>query len=60
MTKAFGKHEQLYTFADKTTDPNALKNDSENWLSDVFAENDEVLKKAEEYINGLLETEKTS
>ena len=30
MTKASGKHEQLYSFADKTTDPDALKNDLES------------------------------
>ena len=46
MTKAFGKHEQLYSFADKTTDPDALKKDLESGLSDVTVESDEVLKKA--------------
>ena len=61
MIKAFGKHEQLYPFADKITDPDALKNDLENWLSNVTAaENGEVLKKAREYIHGLPGTEKTS
>ena len=48
ITKAFGKHEELYSFADKTTDPDALKNDLESWPSNVTAENDEVLKKARE------------
>ena len=60
MTKSFGKHEQLYSFANKTTHPGAYKNDLESWLSHVTAENDEVLEKAREYIDGLLETEKTS
>ena len=39
MTKAIGKHEQLY-FADKTTEPDALKDDFESWLRDVTVEND--------------------
>ena len=56
MTRAFGKHKQLYSFADNTTDSNALKNDLESWLSDVAVENDEVLKKARGYIDGLPET----
>ena len=29
MTAAFGKHKQLYSFAEKTTDPEALKIDLE-------------------------------
>ena len=56
MTKAFGKHEELYFFLEKTTDPNALKNDLENRL----VENDEILKKDREYNTGPPETEKTS
>ena len=47
MTKSFGKHEQLYSFAEKAADPEALKSDLENWLSNVTVENDEVLKKLE-------------
>ena len=46
MTKAFGKHDQLFSSADKTTDPDAMKNDLEKWLSDLTLENYEVLKKA--------------
>ena len=60
MTKAFGKHGKYYSFLEKTTDPNALINDMENWRCDVTVENDEVLKKAREYSNGPPETEKTS
>ena len=59
-TKAFGKHEQFYSSADKTTYPEALKNDLESWLSDVTVGNDEVLKKAREHIDCLPETERTS
>ena len=58
MTKTFGKYEQLNSSADKTTDPEALKSDSESKFSDLTVEIDEVLKKAREYINGIPETEK--
>ena len=60
MTMAFGKHEELYSFADKTTHPEAWKSDLQSWLSDVTVKNDEVLKKAREYIDGLPETAVTS
>ena len=53
MTKAFGEHEYFNSFADKTTDPEALKIGFEKWLGDVSMENDKVLKKAREYIDGL-------
>ena len=42
MTKSFGEHERLYSFADKTTEPEGLKSDLESWLSEVTVENDEV------------------
>ena len=60
MTKGFGEHEQLYSFADKTEYPDALKNDLEGWLSDVTVENHKVLKRVREYIDGSPETVKTS
>ena len=60
MTKSFGKHEQLCFFADKTADPETLKSGLKNWLSDVTAENDTVLKIAHEYADGLPKTAKTS
>ena len=44
----------------KTTKPEALKSDLQNWLSDVTVDNDEILEKARVYFDGLLETEKTS
>ena len=37
-TKAFGKHKQLYSFTEKTIDPDDLKKDLENSLSDVTVE----------------------
>ena len=56
MTKSFSKHEQLYSFADKKTIPETLKSYLESWLSDVTVENDEALKQALEYMDGLPET----
>ena len=56
MTKSFSKDDQLYSFANKTTDPEALK----SWPSDVTLDNDKVFKKAREYIDGLPKTHKTS
>ena len=32
LTKVVGKYNQLYSFADETTDPEALRNDLELWL----------------------------
>ena len=46
VTKLFRKHEQLYTLADETTDPEALKRYLESWLNDVTVENNKVSKKA--------------
>ena len=60
MTKSFGKQEQLYSFADKNRDLEALKSALESWLSDKTAENDEVLKKTRECIDGRPETGRTS
>ena len=60
MTKALGKPEQLYSVADEAIDPEAPKSDLESWLTDVNVENDEVSKKAREYIYGHPESEKTS
>ena len=60
MNKTMGKHEQLYSFADKTTDPDALKFDLKEWLRDVIVENEESLKKARLYVVGFTETEGTS
>ena len=60
MTNSVGKHEQLYSFPDKTADTDALKKELESWWSDVTLENDENWKRAREYIDGLPETEETS
>ena len=40
MTEAFGKREQIYSFADEITDTGALKNHLESWLNDVTVKND--------------------
>ena len=58
MTAAFSEHEELCPLADKTAHPDALKNDLEKWLSDVTVENDEVLEKAWECIDGAPEIKK--
>ena len=60
MTKSFSKNQQLYPFADKTTDPKALKSDLESWFSDVTVENDELLENARDDIDDLPETGETS
>ena len=51
MTKLFAKHEQLFELAGKTEDPSLFKQDLETWLNEVTTRNDEILKKAREYID---------
>ena len=51
MTKAFAKNEQLVTLSSKTDNEEAVKADLEKWLNDVSTKNDEVLRKAREYID---------
>ena len=51
MTKLFAKHEQLFELAGKTEDPSLVKQDLETWLNEVTTRNDEILKKAREYID---------
>ena len=58
MTKSFGKHEQLYSFAEKAADPEALKSNLENWLSHVTVENEEILKKLENISMAFLKRKK--
>ena len=43
MKKAFCRHEQLFFLAILTTNPEALKSDLEERLSDVTVENDEFV-----------------
>ena len=51
MTKAFNKNEQLKTLASKTSDSETVQADLEKWFSEVTERNDEVLRKAREYID---------
>ena len=51
MTKLFAKHEQLFELAGKTEDPSLVKQDLETWLNEVTTRNDEILKKARDYID---------
>ena len=51
MTKLFAKHEQLFELAGKTEDPSLVTQDLETWLNEVTTRNDEILKKARDYID---------
>ena len=51
MTKAFNRNEQLITLASKTSDSETVQADLENWLREVTEQNDEILRKAREYID---------
>ena len=51
MMKAFNKNEQLKTLASKTSDSETVQADLEKWFSEVTEQNDEVLRKAREYID---------
>ena len=60
ITKAFAKNEQLLELANKSTNPEAVKPDLEKWLNDVAVKNDEVLKKAREYLDNCSKTDNAS
>ena len=51
MTKAFARNEQLLELAKKCNDPTTITGDLEKWLNDVTVENDEIPKKARDYID---------
>ena len=51
MTKTFKRNEQLITLASKMSDSETVQADLEKWLSEVTEQNDEVLRKAREYID---------
>ena len=51
MTKALTRNEQLITLASKTSDSETVQADLEKWLSEVTEQNDEILRKACEYID---------
>ena len=50
MTKLFAKHEQLFELAGKTEDPSLVTQNLETWSNEVTTRNDEILKKARDYI----------
>ena len=49
--KTFPRNEQVITLASKTSDSETIQVDLEKWLNDVTEQNDEVLRKAREYID---------
>ena len=51
MTSAFSKNEQIFALASKTTNAEALKADLEQWLKEVAEQNNEIFRKAREYID---------
>ena len=51
MTKTFNRNEQLIMLASKTSDSETVQEDLEKRLSEVTEQNDEVLRKAREYID---------
>ena len=56
MTKAFAKNEQLLDLAKKSTNPESVKPDLEKMLNDVAVRNDEILRKARDYLEKCLQT----
>ena len=51
MTELFAKHEQLFELAGKTEDPSLVTQDLETSLNEVTTRNDDILKKARDYID---------
>ena len=60
MSKAFSKKEQLSELAKKTNDPASTSADLEKWLHETTVNNDEILKRAREYIDEQPQSEKLS
>ena len=60
MTKALAKNEKLLELAEMSNDPAMTTADLEKWLGDVTAENDEIVKKARDYIDQCPDQDKTS
>ena len=60
MKKAFIRNEQLITFASKTSDSGTIQVNSEKWLSEVTEQNDEILRKARDYIHSCTESDEKS
>ena len=60
MTKAFAKNEQLLELAKKTNDPATATADLEKWLNVTSIQNDEILRRAREYIDRCPKTDNSS
>ena len=60
MSKAFSKNEQLLELAKITNDPASTSADLKKWFHETTANNDEILKKARDYIDEHLQSEKLS
>ena len=60
MSKAFSKNEQLLELAKKTNDPPSTSADLETWLQETTVNNDEIMKKARDYIDEHPQSEKLS
>ena len=60
LSKAFSKNEQLLELAKKTNDPASTSADLEKWLHETTVNNDEILKKARDYIDEHPQSEKLS
>ena len=60
MSKAFSKNEQFLELAKKTNDPASTSLDLEKWVHETTVNNDEILKRAREYIDGQPQSEKLS
>ena len=60
MSKAFSKNEQLLELVKKTNDPASTSADLEKWLHETTVNNDEILKRARDYIDEQPQSEKLS
>ena len=60
VSKAFSKNEQLLELVKKTNDPASTSADLEKWLHETTVNNDEILKKARDYIDEHPQLEKLS
>ena len=60
VSKAFSKNEQLLELAKKTNDPASTSADLEKWLHETTVNNEEILKRAREYIGEQPQSEKLS
>ena len=60
MTKAYAKNELLLDLANKSTNPESVKPDLEKWLNDDAVKNDEILKKAREYLDNCRKADNAS